>query len=351
MIRFDSRKVNARFHNPLEGGKLVNAELEYRRDPLLGHISILSDGLAGKREILFPKTDEEYITRCIKETMSNCFLCDDRWKKTTPRYPDDLISGGRLIKGDCVLFPNLFPVASYHAVIMVGKEHYRRLSAFSPDLVNDALQLAFSFIKRVFEMDQTRKYWTINANYLAPAGASLVHPHFQLLGDEIPSTHHERLLSATKKFYDSNGENFWKALVSTEKDLGLRYVLEKQGCHVLTAFSPMGTNEVLVVWPEIRSFLDFGNAEILIMAEAISMTLGFYEHLGFSTFNFACFSPSLGSNENWGSCIMRIVCRQNMVPDHRTDDYYLQKLLQNEIAIYSPENLASIFKAFVGIDS
>jgi hypothetical protein len=37
---------------------------------------------------------------------------------------------------------------------------------------------------------------------------------------------------------------------------------------------------------------------------------------------------------------MRLVNRQNVVPDHRTDDFFLQKLMHNNTILNRPERLA-----------
>jgi hypothetical protein len=81
------------------------------------------------------------------------------------------------------------------------------------------------------------------------------------------------------------------------------------------------------------------------MAEGVHRTLLAYHDLKFSTFNFSCFSGPLGEAAPEFRCFLRLINRQNMYPNHRTDDYYLQKLLKNEIIIYPPEELASLIKA------
>lgn len=40
-------------------------------------------------------------------------------------------------------------------------------------------------------------------------------------------------------------------------------------------------------------------------------------------------------------CVFKIVNRQNLYPNYRNDDYFLQKLLHSELVITPPEELAS----------
>jgi hypothetical protein len=39
-----------------------------------------------------------------------------------------------------------------------------------------------------------------------------------------------------------------------------------------------------------------------------------------------------------------MINRQNMHLHYRADDFYLQKLLKNEIVVYPPEHLASLIR-------
>ncbi len=343
-IKFEKWFGTALFHSPLNNNALVSHQIEFRKDPLLGHVSIYSDALSAKKEIMFPETDREYLKEIVERTRTSCFLCDGKWEHTTPKYPEDLIPGGRLIRNECVLFPNLFPISTFHSVIMVGNRHHLSLDEFTVDLLYDALSLAFDFVKRVFQKHTEILYFTINANYLAPAGASLVHPHLQVLGSALPSTHHARLLNESKKFFDTFGKSYWSELVNEEKSLNERYIGQFQRGHLIASYSPIGVNEILGIWPAIKSFDRWYDEDVKSMAEMISKTLVLYHHLGFSTFNFSCFGGQIGTESEYEACVMRIICRQNVVPHHRTDDCYFQKLMQNEIIVVKPEKLARLFR-------
>jgi hypothetical protein len=39
-------------------------------------------------------------------------------------------------------------------------------------------------------------------------------------------------------------------------------------------------------------------------------------------------------------CLLKIITRQNLYANYRNDDYFLQKLLQSELIITPPEELA-----------
>jgi len=343
-IQFENWKQMARFHNPLKSGQLDEQEIEVRLDPLLGHQSILNPGLAAKTAILFPPTDKDYLQERAAETRAQCFLCDGKWRQTTPRYAEKIVPEGRLVQGEAVLFPNLFPLAAYHAVIMLGSRHYRELDDFPASLLKDSLAVSLEFIRKCRAVDPSALYFTINANYLFPAGSSVLHPHLQLIGSPFPGTAERVLLEKSLAYMERTGSCYWLDLAATEQRLQSRWLGEIEGSQWFSAYSPTGVNEINAVTPRKSNFLEWGESELSGMAEGISRALRGYHELGFSTFNFSCFSAPLESEASHFRCFLRLINRQNAAPHYRTDDYYFQKLLGNEIIIYSPENLAARIK-------
>ena len=47
-------------------------------------------------------------------------------------------------------------------------------------------------------------------------------------------------------------------------------------------------------------------------------------------------------------CMLKIITRQNLYPNYRNDDYFLQKLLQSELIINSPEEIADALRKSFG---
>ncbi len=344
-VKFVSKKLVATFSNPLKDNLLDNQEIEVRFDPLLEHQSVFNPDLKDKISILFPETDYEYLEKVVGETRNKCFLCDGKWEHTTPRYPEEFIPGGRLIKNETVLFPNLFPLFGYHAVIMLGEKHFRTLDDFPPSLFLDAFDVSVEFMRRCFEHDPAVKYFTINANYLFPAGSSVVHPHLQIIGGRLPTTHQKLLIDRSQIYFEKNGSIYWDDLVRSEKEIGRRWIAEVSGIHWLTPYSPVGQNEVQAIWPGKRHFLEWDREDMKAIAGGISEILKTYREMKFSTFNFSIYSGALDGSDKSFRCMMRLITRQNVVPNHRTDDYYFQKLLGNEIILITPENLAATLSA------
>jgi UDPglucose--hexose-1-phosphate uridylyltransferase len=345
-ITFERWSQRARFHSPLKGGQLDEQEIEIRVDPITGYQSIFNLALEEKSSVLFHPTDMDYLRLLAKNTEPTCFLCNDRWSTTTPRYEENLFPEGRLRMGEVVAFPNLFPLAAYHAVIMLGARHFRTLDDFPPSLLRDAFECAREFIRRCMEKDPEVEHFTINANYLLPSGSSVMHPHFQILGSPRPFTHPKLLLDRSASYLAANGSCYWEDLVNTERLSGERWIGKMEGSCWFSAYSPMGVNEINAVWPEKTNFLEWDSGDLEGFSLGLSRVLHAYHDLGFSTFNFSCFGGPVSRHAPEFRCFFRLINRQNMAQHYRADDYYLQKLLQNEIMIQRPERLAEIMRGY-----
>jgi len=339
-IRFHKHFQRASFHNTMMGGRLETQEIEIRRDPLTGRQSVFNPGFEGKAA-LSPPSDRVLMERLARESEPKCFLCGDRWKRMTPAFPEKTVPGGRIVVGESVLFPNLFPVSQVHAVIRVGARHYLPLEDFSPAPIEEAFRAAREFTEHLSRSEEAITFLTISGNHLSPAGASIFHPHFQMLGSDIPFTHVEEMLSLSAAYRRKHGTSYWTDLGEKEQELGVRFIARTGSVNWITGFSPQGTNEVLGILPDKRDFLEIQVEDFSELARGFSAVLHGYASLGISTFNFTLYSGPTGAEDDSFRCFLSVISRQNFCENYRTDDYYLQKLLRNEIIMTTPENLAS----------
>lgn len=340
-IRFEKHMQASTLQNPMMGGQLDTQQIEVRRDPLIGTQSLFNARLEDKVAMFVGATDVALVERLAKESEPRCFLCGDKWKQMTPTYPESVVPGGRLQKGEVVLFPNLFPISQVHAVVRVGARHYLPLGEFDAGLLRDALEVSIDFSRMIAGADPSVGYLTIDANYLAPAGASIAHPHFQVVGGDVPCSWLEGVLSASRAWREKHGSCYWTDLLEQEEELGERLVGKTGDVTWLAAYSPQGANEVMGILTGKRDFLEVGDEELADMADGLSRLLRGYDAMGVSTFNLAIYSGPLGGGDDAFRCCVRLISRQNVYENYRTDDYFLQKLLRNELILTTPETLAS----------
>ena len=340
-IRFVKHIQISTLHNPMMDNALDTQELEIRKDPLTGAQSVFNPRLEDKVAMFYGKSDTALIEKMARESEARCFLCGDRWQAMTPTYPADLVPAGRIQVGQAVLFPNIFPAAKVHAVIRVGEAHYVPLADFDPQPVAEAFQAALDLAGCLAERDPGVRYLTINGNYLGPAGASIAHPHFQVLGGDLPFGYLETIFAAGGQYFKSHGSCYWSDLAALEKANKQRHIGATGPVEWFTAFSPQGTNEVIGVLPDRTRFTEMDAADVKGLAAGVVNVLHGYAGMGLSTFNFAVYSGPLDERDASFRCFVRIISRQNVYENYRTDDYFLQKLLRNELILTRPEVLAT----------
>jgi len=343
-IRFERYETAVRFLNPLKDYLEDEHRLELRKDPLLGDVSVFNPFLKDKARVFFGETDEDLVAKLAEESQKTCFFCGERVRQETPRFPEGLLPAGRIAEGEAVLFPNLFSLGAFHPVVRLTDAHFLRLSGFSPAIIANGLKVITPLLNAVYRSRPDPLYTAITGNYLFPAGASLVHPHIQALLSPVPYTYHARIIEAGRAYKMREGTSYFCDLIEEEASEGLRYVARTGRWHWLTPFSPMGNNEVMAVHEAESDFGLLAVRDIEDLAAGMSAVLSVYGSLGHLSFNFALYSERRARGSEDSRCLLKIISRQNPYLNYRNDDYFLQKLLQSELIIRPPEELALILR-------
>ena len=94
---------------------------------------------------------------------------------------------------------------------------------------------------------------------MPPAGGGLVHPHLQCSASKYPGNRYVDELSASKRFHDDHGINYWQEYVEEEKRIGTRYIASMGTSHWLSSFLSSGVlGEVCCVFPDVFDVNGFG---------------------------------------------------------------------------------------------
>ena len=342
MGKIDFKKFSSTFTilNPFNDFAPEEHSVEVRKDPLLGDTSVHNPYLKDKARAFFGQNDQELIQAIVRESAKNCIFCGENVVSKTARYPSDIVSEGRIRKGGAVLFSNLFSLGSYHPVIALGSAHFLKLTEFTPLILADGFEAAQEFLRCVYCRDESAVFTAVCSNYLLPAGASLVHPHMQMLVTPVAYSYHGRMLDAARHYYGKNGSSYYDDLVAEEKRTNARYVVQQNNWHWLAAFSPMGTNEITAIHDNEMDFEKLPATDLRDLAYGISKVLLLYEGLGHLSFNYALYSVRRSDKDEGQRCVFKIISRQNLYPNYRNDDYFMQKMLQTELIFNLPEELA-----------
>lgn len=188
-----------------------------------------------------------------------CVFCNPQ--QFTPS--EDII--GKLENKYAITASNLMKATKHHGLII-----FKKHKNFTIKDINGALDLSFLWFKK----NKGNKFliW----NYLWKAGASIIHPHFQIFStNKLPF----RLKEIKRKFEDykkNYGNEYLEDLFILHKKLGL--AKEKNGLKVIINLTPFKENEIILIakdWEKQKNKL----SKLILK----------YLNIGIESFNFFLF--------------------------------------------------------------
>jgi galactose-1-phosphate uridylyltransferase len=318
--------LTSEFLHPGRNFEPYEGKVEVRWDPLTGYTARLVSGTGP----LLPASEFD-LAAYAAETQPSCFFCAKRVEEVTPKLLPAIHPGGRIKRGQAVLFPNLLTYSQYSSVSIYSPDvHYLPLDRVTGRLVADNLAAQVEFIQAVTRHEPEAMWASVNANHMLPSGSSLFHPHIQSSIDPIPSTM-QRLLAEA-------GPDRFQDYIEAEKGLGERYLGSLGSTEWLVSFAPQGFNEIRALVPGVASPAQLAAEQVEELGEGIARILNLYGELGFQSFNMAI----LGAPPTLDGYVLnlRLVCRSNLQPLYRSDVTYFERLHWQAMVDRSPEELA-----------
>jgi len=330
-IRFRRERLEARSVTP-DGSRTNVRSVEVRYDPLLGTTARIAEGVK-------LQTGDTAALGRFQLPDRSCPFCAERIDQVTPRIDPKASNEPRIRAGETVLFPNLVPYSQHAAVAVFTLRHWLSVNEFSAQLIADNLSACIGYIRAVYAADSRVRYCAWNVNYLFPSGGSLSHPHAQVFLDPIPTTMMRFQFEAGERYWQENGTCFWEDLVKEERKRKERFVWDAGSTAWMTAFAPIGFNEVRAVVRGRETLLQLDDADVAAVAEGISRVLQWYCALGYDSFNVSLFSGPL-EGAAWFRVNLVMVTRTAMLPYYRSDAMHLERLHWEAAVDRAPERLA-----------
>lgn len=336
-MRFEKRVEEAGFLNSrLER---ESQAVEYRSDPLTGFVCRINLQRTKRLKAANPPYPGDYAAK-----PPDCPFCPENIEKATPRFLPELVPAGRLKRGECVLFPNLFPLAGRHAIGVMTEQHFLDLDEFQPERIADSLACAREYMEIGSRQAGGPAYPMFIWNHLPASAASMIHPHFQVIVDEIPTPYQTRLLDCSAAYFQTQGRSYWTDLVREERDLGARYVGRVGGVAVVASFAPQGNREVQVVVDEACSLLDLEERLSSDLAEVMVRLLRGYKSMGINSFNVSSFSAQAHKRIDHYRLHVKLIARPVYEPYYRNDTGILERFHGQADIDKAPEETAALLR-------
>jgi UDPglucose--hexose-1-phosphate uridylyltransferase len=331
-ILFKKISSSARILNPFKGHTLDEMPFEIRSDPLTGETGRIFH-LPFKAQ----KPNLEETVRVSRELF--CPFCPDVLEKSTPAFPDEIIPGGRLKVGAASVIPNLVPFDRYAGVAILSGEHYLAMENLKCQTMRDAFAASLLFLKRIHDIDPRIGYFSINWNYMPPAGSSIVHPHLQPNAGEVPTNQLRLQLEGARKYADENRRDYWADFMEAEKASGERYVGEIGSTFWVMNFLPMGfLPDLSCIFTQCRSLSDLCEEDLNPFLEGLTNVLCYFREENVFSFNVALFAVRKAGHFLVNT---RVCPRLLPRPIGNSDIACPQMLHRESFTIYPPEEVSA----------
>ena len=277
-IEFQAYKQPFRFYDPTRDFAPTERIIEIRKDPLTQRTShILGTGLKVE------KPDVEEIVSQARSSF-NPFAVDTR-EQATPRFLEEDLPEGRLSVGEAVVIPNLFPRDRFSAVTVLSEADYIPLTGFTQEILDNAFAADLIYLKRMRDKDRELKHFSANWNYMHLAGASLIHPHHQLVASPIPTNYLREVETGLNKYEG----NYFEDLVATEEERDERWISRLGSVAWVMGYAPLGPLDIVGVFEGKRSLFDLVQEDLEALSQGLLKIFDFLDSENFVSFNFALY--------------------------------------------------------------
>jgi galactose-1-phosphate uridylyltransferase len=134
-------------------------------------------------------------------------------------------------------------------------------------------------------------------------------------------------------------------LVKVEELRGERFIARDGPTAWITAFAPLGFNEVQAVVSGCETLLDLTDDNLKALSNGISRVLRWYESIGYNSFNLALYSGALKGSSGW-RVHLSMITRTAMLPYYRSDAMHLERLHWEAAVDRLPEEIAADLRVY-----
>jgi UDPglucose--hexose-1-phosphate uridylyltransferase len=340
-LAFEQISVSAGFISP--AGRPVEIPVEIRTHPITGRTCRIALGRSAEKEPgtqALPEPPPDWA-----ETAA-CPFCRPRVFSKTPRALSNVLPEGRLVRGDSVLFPNLFPYGRYSAVSLFDDAHFVEIGTASAGAYADCFMNCAAYLRRVLNSDPEARFMAITQNHLPSAGGSLVHPHLQVNADRIAANHQRFLRKKAEEYHEDAGTRIFSDYLLHEREDGRRYIGATGRWEWVAAFAPEGFYEIWGIYPGATSLFQLSSSDWRDLADGVIRVQRFYRSLCRNGYNLGILSVE--DNNPWLELRVVVLARSNYAPWVRNDHTGFEVMLGDMATFTAPEEIAGMARPFWG---
>jgi len=189
------------------------------------------------------------------------------------------------------------PAAGYHEVV-ITKDHDKPMGLLPLEHVEEVIEL---YYRRYIDLMKKPlvKYIAIFQNHGPSAGASIYHPHSQIITTPLIDTDLKTALSNSKRYYKEHKKCVYCEMAKYEQKVGERIVFANKDFLVLCPFASKAAFQMIITpIKHSSSFAEISKKERASLAEAFKEALSkLYKGLGDPDYNFYLHSAPCGRSK------------------------------------------------------
>jgi galactose-1-phosphate uridylyltransferase len=181
---------------------------------------------------------------------------------------------------------------------------------------------------------------------MPPAGASIVHPHLQILADRSPTHLQETVIERSEAYFRNHGTSYWDDLVETEEKLDDRLIHRGDSVTWLAAFAPQANNEVVAILHKFSSVTRIDEPALAELATGISAVLKGYSEAGVESLNMSLVSGPLDTTLEYYTLNLRMNSRPRLEQFYTNDCGFMERILTESVVESRPEEVAKRMRSY-----
>ncbi len=339
VLRFEKRLVTAPYVHP--DGRAVEGLIEVRTSPVTGRTSRIAFNRAKEKEA---GTDRLPDPPPDAQRSDSCPFCHPQVHRMTPRLDPALFAEARLVRGESLLFPNLFPYGRYSAVSLFDRRHFVEIGTADVRSYTDCFINCARYLEILYRGDAQARYMAITQNHLPSAGGSLVHPHLQVHADRVATNFHRFLEKRCADHHRRTGGRLFSDYLAHETADGSRVIGRTGQWHWLAAFAPEGFYEIWGILPGACSVLTLDRQAWHDLARGVLNTQRFYRSLCRNGYNLGLLCQPAGVVKPELRVV--ILARSNYAAWVRNDHTGYEVMLGDMTTFTAPEETARLARSF-----
>ncbi|MGL5752342.1 MAG: galactose-1-phosphate uridylyltransferase [Paraclostridium sp.] len=229
--------------------------------------------------------DEELISEYDK----NCPFCRGNEFYATEKTFEIINEDGWTVKSIYNKYPildeNSIDIYGIHEVMIDTHRHNGAFYNMSKDEFYNMFKMYKNRYKELI-INEKVKYISIFKNFLSKAGASLTHPHSQIISMSIIPKDILNEIDILKKYYTDNNESLYEKTINEEIKLYERVVHNGEKFIVLVPYASMYSGEVRVICKDSTRFEELREENLLELSDIFKKLFSkMYDVCGYMPFN------------------------------------------------------------------